>query len=198
MPALPLQDDDVKAVAEYIHSVLSTVARAGCAAGERRAAAESDRRRRRRGPGILRGQVQLVPLADRRSAGHRDRRTRTARSCRTSGSRAMRRRAGAAAAAAAGVARPARLIRRRRPRRSRCPRARRSKARRRASTTSSSRSARPMAVSARSRATAPAEGRDQGSARAAQGAAHDADRQGHARRDRVPGDTEMTVQKIAR
>ena len=70
MPPLPLPDADVEAVAEYIHSVVATQ-RSGRAAGERRAAAERARRRRHGGRGLLRGEVQQLPFADRRSAGHR-------------------------------------------------------------------------------------------------------------------------------
>ena len=65
MPALPLQDEEVRAVAEFIHSVLSTVERPGGAARERRPATQSDCRRRRCGSGLLCREVQLVPFADR-------------------------------------------------------------------------------------------------------------------------------------
>ena len=46
-------------------------ARAGVAAGGPRPAAEHPRRRRRRRPGVLQGELQHLPFADRRPAGHR-------------------------------------------------------------------------------------------------------------------------------
>ena len=86
MPPLPLPDDDVVAVAEYIHSVAGDRRESGRPAAERGAAAEPDRRRRQRRRGLLRGEVQQLPLPDRRPAGHREPRSRMARRCRTAGS----------------------------------------------------------------------------------------------------------------
>ena len=63
MPALPLQDEDVRAVAEFIHSVLSTSRGQGAPPESDAPPPNRDCRRRGCGPGILRGQVQLVPLA---------------------------------------------------------------------------------------------------------------------------------------
>ena len=72
MPAQPLSDEDVRAVAEYIHSVLSTASRqGGPPEGE---PVELDivvGRQRRGGTGLLRRAVRDVPLAGRRPAGPR-------------------------------------------------------------------------------------------------------------------------------
>ena len=63
MPPLPLGEDDVKAIAAYIHSVAATVARAGqSAAGRSRSRAEHRGRRRRGRQGVLRRQVRELPL----------------------------------------------------------------------------------------------------------------------------------------
>ena len=60
MPPFPqIPDDDVKAIAEYIHSVACDDAGPGQSAARRRAGRAQHRRRRRRGrQGVLRGEVQ--------------------------------------------------------------------------------------------------------------------------------------------
>ena len=72
--------------AEYIHSVVGDRAESGRAAADRSAAAGPDRRRRERRRGLLQGQVQQLPLADRRSRRASRPGSPTARRCRTAGS----------------------------------------------------------------------------------------------------------------
>ena len=145
----------------------------GAPPAERGASAQRHRRRRRCRRNVFRGQVQQLPLADRRSAGHRRRACRRARRCRTAGSPVAS--GGGRRGRGAAPEPPARLPRRIRapsPRRSRCRRARGSRARWCASTTSSSRCGRPTARSARVRRDRRRpEGRDQRSAGGAQSAA---------------------------
>ena len=71
MPPLPIPDDDIKAVAEYIHSVLSTARGQGAPPESGTPPPNAIVGDRGRGPEILRRQVQRLPFANRRSARHR-------------------------------------------------------------------------------------------------------------------------------
>ena len=88
MPPFPqIPDDDVKAIAEYIHSVALTMRGQGNPPpGSRAGRAQHRRGRRECRQGVLRGEVRVVPLGDRRPAGRRARATPIRCSCRTRGS----------------------------------------------------------------------------------------------------------------
>ena len=100
MPPLPLGRDDVKAVAEYIHSVAATMRGQGTSASRRGVELNILVGDAKAGEAYFAREVRVVPLGDRRSAGHRRSRIADPCSCRTPGSPA----AAAAAAAAAGGA----------------------------------------------------------------------------------------------
>ena len=88
MPALPLPDADVIAVAEYIHSVAGHRAGPGRPARERCAAAQRARRRCEGGRSLLRGEVQQLPLARPATCRASARGSPRERRCRTTGSSA--------------------------------------------------------------------------------------------------------------
>ena len=195
MPPLPLPEPDVKAIAAYIHSVAAKARGTGrTAARPSRRAQHRRRRRRARG---RRTSPRTARAAIRRPATCRDwRRAFPSRcSCRTPGSRAVaggaarRPRRAAADAAPARVPKPVTV----------------------AVTLANGQRVegrldriddfiviadpgrrRPAHVPARRRRAA---GADHRSAGRTQAALDEVDRQGHARRDGLSGDTEMTLTK---
>ena len=88
MPPLPIPDDDVRAVAEYIHAVLATSGRQGGPPGIAAPPPNIVIGEAAAGEKYFAGEVQLVPLADRRPAGHRHPDLRSEERCRRHGSRA--------------------------------------------------------------------------------------------------------------
>ena len=186
MPPLPLPPDDVKAIAAYIHSVAATAQRSGRAAGGPADRAEHRGRRRQGRPGLLRGEVRVMPLGGRHRRasrpaspdpmaaaellGRRRRRTRRPRW--------RRRRPSVTATVTDAVG-----SENRRPARS-------------ASTTSSSSWRRLMARRDRSAVTATCR-RSRSVIRGKRTeAAADLRGQGHSRRDGLSGDTEMTIKRL--
>ena len=190
----------MKAVAEYIHSMLALSPRQGMPPpSEDAGRAQHPRRRCRRGRELLRGEVQRP--ATRRPATCRASRRGSPmpRRCRTSGCRAARP-AGAAAAARGARRRPARRTRAPSPSTVTLPRGekvegRLLRARRlprladRWPTARSAASRRRRRDSRKSSSQIPLEPHRKLLA--------DLHRQGHARRDGLPGDPEMTDQETA-
>ena len=93
MPPVPIHAADAKAVVEYLHSLLAAAGRQGSPpptkSRRRTSSSATDGR-----SDVLRGQVQRVPLADRRSAGHRRTSARCEDAAEPVGLRRDRRRSG--------------------------------------------------------------------------------------------------------
>ena len=117
MPPIPMPDEDIKAVAEYLHSLQAAGRPQGAPPVSEAPLPERARRRRRGRREIFRRQVQHLSLADGRSARHRDARARRPDACRPAGSPGP---PAAAAVAGGAAASPS-------PRRSRCRPGKRSK-----------------------------------------------------------------------
>ena len=155
MPPIAMPDDDVKAIAEYIHSMLALSPRQGMPPpGDTPPVLNILVGDAAAGATYFDGEVQHVPFGDRRSAGHRDASPRSQGAAEPLGVGRRRRRARRPRRGGAPRRRRAESARRHR-RRSRCRRARRSKAGCCGSTTSSFADRWPTAPSAASRGAAP-------------------------------------------
>ena len=88
MPAIPMSPEDAKAVAAYVRSVMATIGRQGMPPAVGKDAAEHPGRRRRGGPGVLRREVRAAAIPRPATCKGIATRSPIPRCCRTPGSAA--------------------------------------------------------------------------------------------------------------